>query len=84
MKKAEQKNYAYTYKPFYSSNKDPEVLLKEGIPARLEAIKSLQSQGSLPPLQWLPELSMSSKDHTIDMGAKGLCGHTGSDKSSPD
>jgi hypothetical protein len=44
------------------------VTVKENKAAWAEAIDALERQGTLPPLQWLPELSMSTGAHVADHG----------------
>lgn len=58
------------------------IQTNEGKAAYLEAIEFLKKQEPLGELQYDEYLSMACQDHAIDIGEKGITGHTGSDGSS--
>lgn len=59
------------------------VLTVEGTRGVEEAIRFLEQQDPLPPLQPSRGLSRAARDHVNDTGPKGWTGHTGSDDSQP-
>lgn len=58
------------------------IQTNEGKAAYLEAIEFLKKQQPLGELAYDDHLSMACQDHAIDIGEKGITGHTGSDGSS--
>lgn len=57
------------------------VRTDEGPAAVREAIAFLRRQKPVPRLAWSPGLARAARDHALDLGATGLTGHQGSDRS---
>ena len=52
---------------------------KEGADAVKEAIEYLKTKTEMLPLRWCDDVAQASKDHTLDIGRKGLIQHDSSD-----
>ena len=59
-----------------------DLVTKEGPVAVKEAIEFLNLQEPVGALEWSDYLWQASRDHTKDIGPKGLTGHDGSNGSS--
>ena len=57
----------------------PTLRTKEGADAVKEAIEYLKTKTEMQPLRWCNEIAQASKDHTLDIGRKGLIQHDSSD-----
>lgn len=64
----------------YLENQNP-IITQEGTSAVEEAIEALRNTEKLPALRSSDSLNQAAKDHTRDIGPKGICSHDGSDGS---
>ena len=58
-------------------------LTREGVAAVDEAIRALERQPALPPLQFGAVLAEASQDHADEQGPRGLVGHQSPSGASP-
>jgi uncharacterized protein YkwD len=59
------------------------TLTREGVKAVDDAIRALESQPPLPPLQYGRVLAAAAQDHADDQGPRGLVGHQSASGASP-